>query len=436
LANRDEVGIVHTFSARENAGLARKEFAELLAGHLATGQTGWGTIYSGGWQIAEFARALSVRSRTVESWLNPRGKSLPKTIDKILEVLFGEYPESAMKRTELKVLWTHAVDVARIARNAEASNAQVAWSRFDQHITSTTDLFPPPTAPSIGPGSRFSPTAGGYEISAVGISDAERTDSIQTRLYSQIQRRVGQLTPLLTGIGNSHPFLASEISDYMALMSVGLEELDVPAVWSVGSALREMLAQLTDTSGSMTPALEPEPLAMLNSLMRDDIAFMQGFSAGRALTQRVRDFQQSAKPVEPTRKASHDVLQALRDVPHLLAAKASRLVTALLRIFEPIQTASLQTTVAANETAYNFIIAAGRHIQSFGHLIEINEATKLALIIAGAEHPDVLEASIILFRDHGATLLALSALDGQIFDWLNYLITLVRSAPHPTSSVE
>jgi hypothetical protein len=208
-----------------------------------------------------------------------------------------------------------------------------------------------------------------------------------------------------------------------------MNDLDVPTVWSVGSAVREMLAQLTNTSGTMTPELEPEALAMLNSLMRDDIALIQGFSAGRALTQRVRDFQQSAKPVEPTRQASRGVLQALRDIPHLLAAKASRLVASLLRVPEPVQTASLQAIVAAHETAYNCVVAVSRHLQSFDfdRLIRMNEIGKLALTFVNVEHRDLLEASVTLFRDYGPALLALGIVDGQILHWLNWWVSSLKS---------
>jgi hypothetical protein len=276
--------------------------------------------------------------------------------------------------------------------------------------------------PSPGPGSRFAPTSSGYDVTRSEIPDYEVTDPIQTRLYSNIRRRIEQLSPLLPGIGNSHPFLANEIADYIALVNVGLNDLDVPAIWSAGSALRDMIAQLADTKGSITPSLEPEPLALLNALMRDDIAFVQGFGAGRALTQRVRDFQLAAKPVGPVRWASRNVLSLLKDTPHLLAERAQRLVAAILRAIESAPDKSLQVTVAASETAYNFIVEAGRYIQSFGDVMDLADAAKLALIYANVPHPDVLEASVVLFRDHGAVLLSMAAVDGQVTDWLRWLV--------------
>jgi hypothetical protein len=273
-----------------------------LAQHLENSRTGFARTHYDVRSDADLAAAVGVNLRTVRRWLNPNGKLLPANIDKILEVLFGDHPKLAAGANGFKALWARAVDAVK---EAQSRKREFVTHNYDSLLE--TNVFSA-TAPSIGSGSQFSPTAAGYEILAAGMSYAERTDPIQTRLYIQIQRRLGQLTPLLASIGDSHPFLASEIADYMALVSVDLDELDVPAVWSAGSALREMLAQLTNPNGSMTPALEPEPLAMLNSLMRDDIAFIQGFAAGRALTQRVRDFQQSGKPVEPTRRASRDVV--------------------------------------------------------------------------------------------------------------------------------
>jgi hypothetical protein len=415
--------IVDRREAAREAAVARRAFSSALAERLDNSRTGFARTHHDVRSDADLAAAVGVRLQTVRSWLNPNGRLLPTNIYKILEVLFGDVPKFAAGARRLKALWTEADAQAKKARAVRA---------IDQGYTTVAPAPPalqPPTAPSIGPGAQFSPTAAGYEIEAAGMSDAERTNDTQMRLYDRVQRQIGKISPLLPTIGNSHPFLASEIADYIALAAVGMNDLDVPTVWSVGSAVREMLAQLTNTSGTMTPELEPEALAMLNSLMRDDIALIQGFSAGRALTQRVRDFQQSAKPVEPTRQASRGVLQALRDIPHLLAAKASRLVASLLRVPEPVQTASLQAIVAAHETAYNCVVAVSRHLQSFDfdRLIRMNEIGKLALTFVNVEHRDLLEASVTLFRDYGPALLALGIVDGQILHWLNWWVSSLKS---------
>jgi hypothetical protein len=403
----------------------RLEFARMLDQHLRNGQRPDGSALSKKpWTNQEFAGVVGVSASAVYHWRATSNPSTPQDIEPILRALFSDGSE----RLSLLRAWQSAqgliLDEPTIVHLSAHGNIAID----DGGIAV---IRPPPETPPDGPGSKFAPTSAGYEILLLPLPEDERTDPIQVRLYARIQRRIQSLRPLIARIRNMHPILADEFDEYRALVTVGLDGLDVASVWSAGNALREMLLQFEKAVDAMTPRPEPEPLALLNSLMRDDIAFIQGFEAGRALTRRVAEFEQAAQPPGVVRSVSHDVLAVFLTIPRLLAAKASGLLNAIVMAIENSPTATLQLTVAASETARNSVIAAGRYIQSFGDLIELNEAGKLALILTGAEHPDVLEASIVLFRDHASALMALAALDSQIMNWLEWLVAALRE--HPTS---
>jgi len=356
------------------------------------------------------AKKAGANYKSVANWRNPVILYTPANIIPLLKTFYGDDPRYAAQRQAMLRLW-------RQARGYDT----------DDLATFTV----PPSPPATGPASVLVATPKGYEIRPQPNRDEERADPVQVMLHANIRKQIAALQGMIDRIGNEHPLLAAEFTDYAALVQVGMDALDVPAIWSAGSGLAEMVARVANANGTMTPPLEPEPLAILHSLIRNNIAFVQGFEAGRAMTKRVTDFQTAAMPSNVFRGVADNVLRAMLSVPGLLATNARHLLLSITRALDEAPSVALQLLVAAGETARNGVISIGRSIQSVSDIIQLSDQIKLGLMIAGVQHPEVLEPAVMLFREHSSTLLGLSAMDPQITGWLEWLITAVRDDQGP-----
>jgi hypothetical protein len=113
----------------------------------------------------------------------------------------------------------------------------------------------------------------------------------------------------------------------------------------------------------------------------------------------------------------------MASVPRLLADKARHMVQALTRALSSTPSAAFDLLASSGEVARNSIVAFARVL----HPILLGaEATNIALLFAGQEHAEVLQAAIIYLRDNGTHVAALFANDPQIMDWVAWVMQKLR----------
>jgi len=279
-----------------------------------------------------------------------------------------------------------------------------------------------PEVPSPGPGSTFVITPAGFELASGTPEQAEQEDNSQQALLRRIVRRVERLREPMRQLSNTHPALAEEFADYDSLLSHKISELDVPSLWSCGSGLIEFVRALDAqvSAATLTPLIEPEPLADLRALIHDHAAFILGFEKGRELASRVAALHNLERTPEQLRDMALRVLRPMLEGRHLLAQQAQRLVRALVRAFEDGDAKGFALLTAGFETGKNGIIAFGRALHP---VLLAAGAVDIARALLGDASADTLRAATVYLRDNAEPLIGLAASDPQLSIWLEWLIS-------------
>jgi hypothetical protein len=284
---------------------------------------------------------------------------------------------------------------------------------------------PKPTPPrQSGPGPRLRPTNAGFDIQGRAPPNSERTNPGQVALHNRLKRHATRLESAIARISNTHKLLADEFNDYALFLSTDLADLDVASLWSVGTGLSEQVSAQTQAGqGVMTPELEPDILAEFRGLLMDHTAFIQGFAAGRELHERVLRTREAAQANPNLQAQSASVLCPMTSIPKLLAVKARHMVEALSRALASAPHAAFDLLASSGEVARNSIVAFARVLHP---MLIVGEATNLALLFAGQEHAEVLQAAVIYLRDNMPHVAALFANDPQLAEWLAWMVQKVR----------
>jgi hypothetical protein len=279
---------------------------------------------------------------------------------------------------------------------------------------------PPPSTPTqSGPGPGFRPTSAGFDVEVNPPPDAERANPVQISLHRRLQRHIERLRSAVFRIENEHRMLAAEFADYTVFLSADLADLDVTSLWSVGTGLSEQVTAIVSAGPNViAPEIEPDVLAEFRGLLRDHTAFVNGFAVGRELHERVIRGREAAEDNPKLQVESASVLNPMTAIPRLLAEKAKRMVQALTRALAATPTAAFDLLASSTDVARNSIVAFARLLHP---ILVASETTNLALLIAGQEHPEVLQAAVVYFRDNIVHVMALYANDQQIADWLSWM---------------
>jgi hypothetical protein len=289
-----------------------------------------------------------------------------------------------------------------------------------EDLAATVEPLAVTTAPvQSGPGPTLRPTRSGFDIEGHPPPEIERLDAVQIALHRRLQVEVYRLRSAILPLDNTHRALADEFNDYCQFLSADLTSLDVASLWSVGTALADQIRASTSAGPNvLTPELEPGVLAQFETLIRDHTAFIQGFAVGRELHERVVRVREAAQANPDLQSKSESVLRPMTSVPRLLADKARHMIDALSRALAAAPSAAFDLLASSSDVARNSIVAFGRVL----HPVLLGaEATDLALLVAGHEHAEVLQAAVIYLRDNMPHVLALFALDPQIANWLAWV---------------
>jgi hypothetical protein len=361
--------------------------------------------------IKNAARNCGWDLRTIRRWLKgtrPRRDMLARFINDLTSV------DVLTSYQRVKLLKAYTEQFEGPSLNSEWDSV-----KYIEH-----DIFErmvPPTVPAqSGPGPAFRPTASGFDIEGHPPPDEERSDPIQVSLHRRLQLHAHRLQASIVTINNTHTALAEEFQDYCQFLSADLVSLDVASLWSVGTGLAEqLLASTASGPGVLTPDLEPGILGEFYALIRDHTAFIQGFSVGRELQERVVRVREAAQANPNLQAQSEAILRPMTSIPRLLAEKARRMVEALTRALATTPSAAFDLLASSTDVGRNSIVAFARVLTP---IIVAADASNIALLLAGHEHAEVMQAAVIYFRDNLPHVMALFAQDQEIANWLAWLI--------------
>jgi hypothetical protein len=94
------------------------------------------------------------------------------------------------------------------------------------------------------------------------------------------------------------------------------------------------------------------------------------------------------------------------------------MVEARTRALASAPHAAYDLLASSSEVARNSVVAFARVLHP---VLIVGGATNLALLFAGQEHAEVLQAAVICFRDNMPQVAALFANDPQLVEWLAWV---------------
>jgi hypothetical protein len=319
----------------------------------------------------------------------------------------------------------------RIAMDDTIWNKGPKWA--NAHIRELLRSNEPPQPPIDGPGPNFAPTPLGFEIFSTPLKESERENPIQVSLHTQIKRRIERLNASMPGLKNTHKVLCEEYDDFTGFASTDLADLDVASFWSAGIALGDMVdavARVSERSAGdfMTPPLEPEVLAQLQSLVRDSMAFILGFADGQELASRAAAVRLlNIEPDELARR-SHGVLSPMVCEPSLLASRANSLVRAIDRALDTADDKTLALVSAAVGTTTRSVVAFGRAAALVVTTMAVVASASGANIsnLAGDPNAETIRTAIKFLLENANAISAFAAHDNRLQAWLDWLISEIR----------
>lgn len=297
----------------------------------------------------------------------------------------------------------------------------------DFQMEQESQAAPPAVPIQTSPGPTLAPTSAGFDIQVKSPPEAERLDEELLRLHQQLRRRANRLAASMPRIGNTHAALEEEFGDYLEFLAADLVDLDVTSFWAVGTGLGAHIRALNRTGPNvMTPELEPDIVAQLETLMAVHAAFILGFSAAREMQARIAQARAAAQADPNLPVQTQTILRSMAETPHLLAAKARRLVNSLVRSADAAPNAAFDLLTSRYETARNGVIA---FIQATHPLIEAAEKLTLAsfaLTALTGQPTDLMQITAVYLNAHMPDIMALFYYDSNTIDWLNWAIRRLR----------
>ena len=148
----------------------------------------------------------------------------------------------------------------------------------------------PPREPPSGPGPQYEPRNG--KLAEIATPPNEDEAKAQASLHHQLRAHAHSLAQSLERVANRFPELANAAKKYSEILEPDVAEVDVTAVWLVGSSLASFAQAYREQNVAQTLAdpLEPPLDALLQSVAREHGAYVMGFERGRDLVQRADQF--------------------------------------------------------------------------------------------------------------------------------------------------
>lgn len=308
-------------------------------------------------------------------------------------------------------------------------------------VGSYEDTFRAPNLPEpiLKQGTQLWPTPSGLDIVESEIPAAERTDQQIATLHQNILRRVRRLDGVIARLDNSHRLLTDEYRDFVAFVSNDLPDINVATVWSVGSALTEIIdryeakRQSAITAGRNTESLElpdEQIFGQLVQLSRDFSAFILAFDEGRTLLQRARDMRMERTA---SQSQTSNVLKPMLTASGLFAEQAKRLLTAVDRALDIADDRTTTLASASIGLATNSLIAIGRVAHKHwkpvvAASVVIGAPIDIMHKLAGDPNWEVTRAAMQYLTQNANALYAFANHDPVMRRWLEWTIEQVNIA--------
>lgn len=221
------------------------------------------------------------------------------------------------------------VDPDRIEHAWIAADISLGAVRSDEQRQHDSQSLP--EEPSTEAGPTFAVRVGKIDLVPSVETDNSWDQSTQAALHQQILRQVAQLQAETLKIGNQYPNLAQTIDEYAKLVRQPLTDLDIVALWSVGSCLLAYAYSFEhhDQHRTMTEPLEPVHLSLLTGVSRLHGGFILGFPKGIALTERADRAQFAPNVVQSIGEPTSRILDALSHQRDLVSERARHFLALL-----------------------------------------------------------------------------------------------------------
>lgn len=312
--------------------------------------------------------------------------------------------------------------------------------RLDVLIESVSAKEAEPLAPDPGPGPAFAPTPRGFENVPTLPTDRERADPAQIALHRAILRRIRSIDQNISRIQNTHTLLFDEYVDYATFVSNDIDDIDVPTIWSVGSALTDMIGRLqtrydnavsSDKLGDTDDLPDDLILAALAQLSRDHAAFIMGFAQGRDLAARAVALSHLGFDAGEHGRRAKAVLAPMLSVAGLLAKRANRMITMIDRALNTSDEKTIALVGSATAVATRSVVSFGRAVAPLLGPIVVGSAVigtplDIAMKLSGDPNWETLRAAMIFLRDNANVLASFAGHDPVMRRWLEWLIDQIK----------
>lgn len=297
-----------------------------------------------------------------------------------------------------------------------------------------------PRVPDPGPGPIFAPTPKGFESFPTPPTEAERADLGQIALHRTILRRIKKIDQHIGRIQNTHPVLHDEYIDYASFVSNDIDDIDVPAIWSTGCALVDMIARIQaryDHAARGNNVVDSDNLpdelilASLVQLSRDHAAFIMGFEQGRDLAARAVNLSQLGHDAVEHGQRAKAVLAPMLSVAGLLAEKANRMIKMIDRALSVSDERTMALVGSATAVATRSVVAFGRAVSPLVRPVVVGGAlfgapVEVAMKLSGDPNWETIRAAMIFLRDNAPALASFAGHDPVLRRWLEWLIEQIR----------
>ncbi len=309
---------------------------------------------------------------------------------------------------------------------AEAVNQRIAELMKEEAESASNDLVETIIAPDELDGSHIELSDGKFELAKSNSPLSKDFDEeTQEILRNRIQSHINMLSEQVSRVSNQHPRLHIVIKEYRSQLDNDLDELNSAEFWGHSvSLMAQAKAYLTqNTSGTMSPALEPNLCALLEEVSQLNGGFILGFPRGAELSKKANEAQLPAGFDQP----SSELIKLLNDQKEIIGDKLSHLLTSISEAVDAGGWKFARLEYSAVSTLHNLLLSIGKTVIKFDQTIlkSGTGVTVYALLIA-QKFPEINPTTIQIIWDlllgHPSLIAQFTAPFPELHKWMEYVI--------------
>ncbi len=305
---------------------------------------------------------------------------------------------------------------------AEAVNQRIAELMKEEAESASNDLVETIIAPDELDGAHLELSDGKFELAKSNSSLSKDFDEeTQEILRNRIQTRMNMLSEQVSRVSNQHPHLDVVIKEYQGQLDNDLDELNSAEFWGHSvSLMAQAKAYLTqNTSGTMSPALEPNLCALLEEVSQLNGGFILGFPRGAELSKKANEAQLPTGFDQP----SSELIKLLNDQKEIIGDKLSHLLTSISEAVDAGGWKFARLEYSAVSTLHNLLLSIGKTVIKFDQTIL---KSAVAVTVFSRNFPEINPATIQIIWDlllgHPSLIAQFTAPFPELHKWMEYVI--------------